>query len=207
MFNIFKKAIGATVVALTLSPIASQAALISGDGLASSAISGATVEDFSGADGFSGTSLTLGDLEVSADGFSVSDFLGGGANQSGPSLHATSHLSPAIFWTFSFANPLDAFAFNIRGIDSNWSLSAYNDLNELIESFTIFDANAQDYYGISGGDISYATLSTSHVTDFVLIDNFTYRASASGSVPTPTPFALLGLGLLMLGINRRARAS
>jgi len=203
-----KAALYAIGLALTLA-LPAGAATISGTGNPGSAVASATVETFDTTTAGLYNSLTFGNVTISSvgDPYTVGpDFNGDFNTSGGQSIYNDFDESPLNF-RFDFATAVQAFAFNWGAADVNWTLSAYDAANNLLESFVLaptFGSNAGDYYGIAAAGISYATLVT-NVGDFVFIDNF---ASTATVAPVPLPAALpLLLGALGgLAFVRRRRA-
>lgn len=118
-------------------------------------------------------------------------------------------------WRFDFANPVSAFAFNWGAANNTWILTAFDSSDSILETRNLpayIASNAGEFLGISASGISYATLTTSSF-DYVFVDNFTYRTSASvSSVPeldanTATLPIALGLTVLTLAADRRRRVA
>lgn len=106
--------------------------------------------------------------------------------------------------TFSFAQPVSAFAFNFGGTDMIWMLSAFSG-STLLETLAIFPtlgSNNKDYFGLSGSNITSATLVGAG--DWVFIDNFTLNSAVAGAVPEPGAWGMMILGFGAIGLSIRA---
>lgn len=106
---------------------------------------------------------------------------------------------------FTFSSPVTAFGFNWGASDGAWTLNAYNSATELVDTFVLpalHESNAGDFFGITGEDIKYVTLSHDGY-DWIFLDNFTFVTAA---IPEPATSAL-GAGLLGLAAlaSRRRR--
>lgn len=105
---------------------------------------------------------------------------------------------------FDFDTLVNGFAFNWGASDVAWTLSAFDAMGNVIESYVLpitNASNAGDYVGLQDNGISYATM-TGGAGDWIFVDNFTI-AQAGTSVPEPAPLALLGLGVVGLLASRR----
>lgn len=118
-----------------------------------------------------------------------------------------------MWYRFDFSTGTDAFGFLFGASDIDWTLSAFDNNDLLLEDMTILpvqSSNDGDYFGIAQLGISYAILSATIempgniiTDDYVFIDNFTFRNARQ--VPEPAPLALLGLGLIGLCLSRRRK--
>ncbi len=100
--------------------------------------------------------------------------------------------------TMTFATPVSGIGFFWGASDNQWTLSAYDSSNALIESFllpiTSF-SNAGDFVGIKDPGIAYAILAGPS-SDYVFIDDVT---GIPGGVPEPATWAMMVAGLGLLG--------
>lgn len=189
-----------------------QAALISGNGapISHAALNGGTVIDFDDQAAADYIQLTIDDVTFSSvdSPFTIgADFNGSYNTGGGQSLFNGFDYVPLAF-RFDFATTVTAFGFNWGAADFDWTLSAYDSADNLLDSQVIaptFGSNAQEFFGIAAAGIAYATLSTNS-GDYVFIDNFTYAGDGGVDVPVPAsaPLALLMLAGLA-GVRRRAQ--
>jgi len=145
--------------------------------------------------------------------YTISNAYTGQYNTTGNSLQNT-YVNGTQFFTFSFATPTSAFAFNWGASDDVWTLTAYNSSHGVIESDLMpvtTSSNAGQFNGISAPGISYVTLidNPGVSNDYVFIDNFTYGASSS-AVPEPSTIVLgsvAGLMGIAYGCRRRRKSA
>jgi len=190
---------------LLMLSLPSAAATLSGIGNPGSAVTSAVVEEFETAAPGLYHSFTFGNVTIfgDIDRFTIGSDFGGEYNNSGQSVYNDFDLVPLSF-RFEFALAVEAFAFNWGGADDNWTLSAYDVANNLLESSILaptFAGNDGEYYGIAASGIAYATLEASN-GDFVFIDNF----ASTKVVPAPAALTLLLGALGGLSLLRRRRA-
>lgn len=111
---------------------------------------------------------------------------------------------------FNFSQPLQGFGFFWGASDDQWTLTAYDVANNVLENFllpiTNF-SNAGDFVGIFGAGIVRATLSGPS-SDYVFVDNVTFGARYVGpgsTVPEPAAWALMVVGFGFVGRAVRRR--
>ena len=105
----------------------------------------------------------------------------------------------------AFASPVSGIGFFWGASDNQWTLSAYDSSNALIESYALpitFASDAGDFVGIKDPGIAFATL-VGPSGDYVFIDNV--EGTLGGTVPEPASWALLLVGLGGLGATLRSR--
>lgn len=198
------------LILVCMFPLTAMAALISGYGmpLSDPALTGGTVIDFESQALGIYTALTIGDVTFTANNNHLQiDNTYQGYNQTGIYLDNGTYGNNGFgILTISFASAVNAFGFNWGMAEpfAQWTLNAYDSLNNLIDTQILPStgaSNAQEFYGISAIGISSAILSWTGDYDWVGIDNFTYTSS----VPEPSTLLLLGSGLLGLGFFARKR--
>lgn len=184
-----------------LTPVAS-AAPISGTGSPLDAIPGGTVIDFSTMATTNYPNMTIGNVIFdTTHEFWISDVNGGSFNTTGR------HLESKKVWQikFDFLAEVDAFAFNLGGHDTTWTLTGYSSSGSQIGALVINaigSSNQGQYYGLAAAGISRAELTTTLSNDYILLDNFTYDVSV---VPIPAALPLFLSGLAGLGFLARRR--
>jgi hypothetical protein len=110
--------------------------------------------------------------------------------------------------TFNFASATSGFGFFFGASDSSWILTAYDASSAVIDSLSIspvFASNAGNFFGITGSNISSATLVQAGSGDYVFVDDFTYVSTAAGAVPEPAIWAMMILGFAAVGCSMRGR--
>jgi hypothetical protein len=189
----------------TLLTSTAHAAIISGTGGSASApeLAGGTTVGFDSLAPGTFASVTDGAVTISGLGppITVGADQAGFYNTVGRSVTNGSDRDPDAF-RIDFASPVTAFAFNFGASDSSWSLSAFDSNDNVVDTMVILPvltSNAGDYFGLSGGDISYVILidmfTSSQIGDQVFIDNVTYVAGDS-TIPEPATLAIWSLGAL-----------
>jgi hypothetical protein len=102
---------------------------------------------------------------------------------------------------FTFANPVNGFAFNFGGGDNGqWTLAAYDSANNLIgdiEPLSIPSFDGGDYFGITGSGIASVRLINGGGNNFVVLDNLSFATDPSDPSVVPEPGSLMALGLLL----------
>ncbi len=100
--------------------------------------------------------------------------------------------------TMTFATPVSGVGFFWGASDAQWTLSAYDSTNTLLESFLLpitQTSNAGDFVGLKDPGIAYAVLSGPS-SDYIFIDDVT---GIPGGVPEPATWAMMVAGLGLLG--------
>ena len=167
-----------------------------GQPISSPALAGGTVIDFEGDRDGTAATRTFGNVTIAGTSV-VSGTFAGQYNTFGKYLHNNS--GETNVFTFTFANPVSAFGFNLGAADFNWTLSAGG------QTYTFgptFGGNAKNFYGISGSNLRTAT-ATFASTDYVLLDNIT---TAAGAVPEPATWGMMLVGFGAMGYAMRRRA-
>ena len=194
--------VAAVAVIAGIAAPASAAALIGrGDPLAVKALTGGTQITFSQPGTYQ--SFSEGGLTISGP-VRVTNEFSSAFNTTGASLDNNRGGTPAV--TFSFAQPVGAFAFNFGGTDMTWTLSAFagSTLLETLRISPTLGSNNKDYFGLSGANITSATLVGGG--DWVFVDNFTF-AAAAGAIPEPATWAMMLLGFGLMGAFMRSAKS
>jgi len=171
---------------------------------------GAVQQTFESAPNTSVNSLTLGDVTFKAGAGTnlyINADYAGGYNTIGKSLQNTYAGDAFSSLRISFANAVDAFGFFFGAQDSSWTLTAFDAANNAVGSLAIPAYSGDNFFGLTGQGISYATLSGEQ-GDYILLDNLTYHVAAtSGAVPEPASWAMLIAGLGVVGATMRRRAA
>ena len=114
---------------------------------------------------------------------------------------------------FTFSTAIEGFGFFWGASDSQWTLTAYNAADAVVESFALpitGPSNAVDFVGIFGAGITHATLS-GDAGDYVFVDNVTFGETyvgpggGGGAVPEPASWALMILGFGAVGATLRSQ--
>jgi hypothetical protein len=113
---------------------------------------------------------------------------------------------------FNFSSALEGFGFFWGASDDQWTLTAYDASNNLLESFLLpitYGSNAGDFVAIYGAGITRATLSGPSA-DYVFVDNVTFGAKYVGPgsgavVPEAATWAMMIMGLGGMGAVMRNR--
>lgn len=197
------------VVAALASGLSFAAPIVGTSGVGAPVVPGATaVVDFEAQGNSTFGSLTVGDVTFTGIGGNLvteNQYAGQYNGRGRYYLQNNSGSTPGV--RFDFANAVSAFAFNWGASDYTWTLSAFDSLNNLIESFTTpitSSSNAGEYIGLSGSGIKYATLTSSN-SDYIFVDNFTIAADAGNTVPEPASLALVGLALAGVAVARKRK--
>jgi hypothetical protein len=171
---------------------------------------GSTVIDFESVTPGTYSTLTLSGVTFTPDDGNlmwVDSAYAGGYNTFGQSLH--NNYDPESFntLTIQFSGTTSGFGFFWGASNVTWTLTAYDSLNNAIESLALpitTDSDAGDFVGLIDPGIASATLSGDG-TDYVFIDNFEFQPGGTGT-PEPGGLLLLGSGLLGLaGVARKLR--
>lgn len=169
----------ASIATLSLATASVMAASIVGTGqpVNEPALTGGNVITFDTPGAFTGNSLTIDDVTITSDGpdFDVTTTWSGQFNTTGLYLETTGAVAT---FTFSFAQPVNAFAFNFGASDVVWNITAY-DGSQVVDTYPIQmvgASNNQEYFGLSSPRITKVELTNQEIPnqDYVLLDNFTY---------------------------------
>lgn len=155
--------------------------------------------------------LSIGDVTFSADPSTlrIQSTYAGQFNTTGLYLDNNSNGFGSL--TIDFTTSVNAFGFNFGASNTNWTLTAYDTHDNVLESTIIAEttgSNAGDFFGLATAGTSYAVLEMTGSynyggNDWILMDNFSYNTQAA-PVPEPATMVLLGLGLVGLaGIGRK----
>jgi hypothetical protein len=183
-----------------------QAGLIHGFGNPLAAVPGGTQIDFESQPVSTFATLTIGNATFHGDtgNLRIQSNLAGNYNTTG-TKYLDNNAGGTNTFEVDFAAPVDAFAFNFGASDFNWTMTAYNSSNIVIETEVITPSHANnngEYWGISNSGIAKVVLSDGN--DYILLDNFTY--SQTSAVPEPGSLAMLGIGALsLIGYRLRRR--
>lgn len=114
---------------------------------------------------------------------------------------------------FNFSAPLEGFGFFWGASDAQWTLTAFDAANNVLQAFALpitGASNAGDFVGIFGSGIVRATLSGPS-SDYVFVDDVTFGAryigpGASGA-PEPATWGLMVVGFGLVGGALRGRSA
>jgi hypothetical protein len=177
-------------------------------------LAGSTVITFESVNPQSFTSLTIGGVQFSVPagqlGF-ISGAYGGNYNTTGQSLQNTYDPQAFTSLTITFPGTVNAFGFNWGASDSQWTLTALDTGNHVLDSHVLpvtYGSNAGDFVGLSAPGIAKVTLTLpAPNTDYVFIDNLHFAGAHIRALPEPASLALFAAGLVgVLGTARRRRS-
>ncbi|MEW5011830.1 MAG: hypothetical protein AB1Y22_09740 [Cycloclasticus sp.] len=193
------------MLALLAFSVSSHAALITSSSDAS--LTGATVETFNSVALGEYSSLSVMGATIIGHGgtMSITEGHGGQYSQDGRVLENT-NTSPESF-DIIFDNTVDAFGIWGGAYNHSWSFSAYDSLDNLLESVTVSVGCCDStFFGIAHAGITKVTLA-SLSSDWVVFDNLTFKASSVSAVPVPAALFLFAPALLgFLGFRRKKAA-
>ncbi len=113
-------------------------------------------------------------------------------------------------FSFEFDTAVNGFGFFIGATDFNWTLTAFDANDNLLDTLVIgvlSGSNAGDFFGILAGGIKRATL-TGPAGDHIFLDNFTTGMGGPiSAVPEPATWAMMiaGFGLAGAAIRTSRR--
>lgn len=170
------------------------------------ALAGATVITFSEQSAGTSTSFTFGDVTFTADASNnltlqnnpcASLCTPDTGHVLGNQTSGTSGGNVLV----NFNTAVSAFGFGAAAQNSAVSVSAFDQLNALIEVFNFSGSCCSfEFGGIAASDIYSLLIATS---DYIIIDNFTYTTATE--VSEPNTIAVLSLGLIALITARRKK--
>ena len=195
-----------TILSIILGCVASfsaNSALITSS--TNSALDGATVETFNsiGLGDYSSLSVSGATIVGNGGDMTISTEWTSAYGLDGSSLH-NSDGTPGSF-SIIFDNAVDAFGIWGGAYNNSWTFSAFDSLDNLIESVTASTSCCSPmFFGLLNNDMAKVTLSGAG--DWVIFDNLTYKESVS-AVPIPAA-ALMFLPALLgfLGLRRKLQA-
>ena len=163
------------------------------------------------------SSLTQGVLTFTSDSGALhvdGDYIGQYNNFGKNSVHSCYCGDSFSELRFAFSQALEGFGFFWGASDNQWTLTAYDASNNVLETFMLpitHASNAGDFVAIYGKGITRATLSGPR-SDYVFVDNVTFGARYVGpgaAVPEPASWAFMiaGFGLVGSALRRRVRTS
>lgn len=171
------------------------------------ALTGATTITFSEQAFSTSPSFTFGDVTFDALGSNSLRLQNNPCSSvcvpnTGPILSNQTSGTSGTGFTVDFASSVSAFGFGAAAMNSALSVSAFDSLNNLIETFNFSGSCCGfQFGGISAAGISSLLVSTS---DLIAFDNFMY-VSENTAVPEPTVLALFVIGLAGIGASRKKR--
>lgn len=178
------------------------------------ALAGGTVVDFSSATQGSAPSFTVDGVTFSAlpgDGSLTIGSLGsyGGVGNDLQTQDLNGSATPG--FSITLPEPVSAFGMVWGAANPNWTVSAYDSSDALIESVTFVGgdhgASYEEFYGIAASGIASVVLIAGSY-DWIVVDDFTYVAGggseAAVPVPAAAPLALMGFAALF-GLARSRR--
>lgn len=174
----------------------------------------ASVLDFDSAAPGTYASFTEGVLTFSSDTgvlFVDGDYIGQYNNFGVNSVHSCYCDGSFGELYFDFSTPLEGFGFFWGASDAQWTLTAYDGSNNVLETFalpTTGPSNAGDFVAIYGSGIARAVLAGPS-SDYVFVDNVTFGARyvgpGAGGIPEPSTWAMLIAGFAGAGCALRRR--
>lgn len=102
-----------------------------------------------------------------------------------------------------FDNEISAFGIWGGAYNNDWTFTAFDSLNNIIEAATIATSCCEaQFNGLANSNMKRITLSG--YGDWVIFDNLAFTSQV-GTVPEPSILALLSLGLLAVGFSRKKK--
>lgn len=174
------------------------------------ALSGAQVIDFESEalGNFDSLSVGIVNFIATPGAWTVSNSYSGRYGMTGQHLDNTRGNDNNL--TITFNEAVDAFGFDWGAANVNWTMSAYDSQDTLLETVTLAYNTIplyHQFYGIAHAGISRVELNNTEGSDWILMDNFHVKGGGD-PIPEPATVLLFGAGLLGLaGISRKKRLS
>ncbi len=199
--------IGASLIALAGISTANATPISSSGDVA---LTGSTLIDFNSEALGSFGSRVFGGVTISGIGGNLTVSNDGNGQYVPPQDNFLDNRFGGVGFNFAFSSTLSAFGMQIGATNAGQVLTAYDSLNNVLETLAIpnqvntLPFPYTGFYGIAQAGIARVTLSANQ-GDWIVVDDLRYT-SAPTTVTEPSLLALLSFGLIGFGFARRLRA-